>query len=54
MARIEGVDLPRNKRVLYGVPNGGTKPGMRSVKQGDWKLVKFNVLSVMAFSKNQR
>jgi choline-sulfatase len=30
--------------VLYGVPNGGTKPGMRSVKQGDWKLVKFDVL----------
>ena len=29
---------------LYGVYNGGTKPGMRSVKQGDWKLVKFDVL----------
>ena len=30
--------------VLYGVYNGGTKPGMRCVKQGDWKLVKFDVL----------
>ena len=30
--------------VLYGVYNGGTKPGMRCVKQGDWKLVKYDVL----------
>ncbi len=30
---------------VYGVYNGGTKPGMRSVKQGDWKLVKFDVLA---------
>lgn len=30
---------------LYGVYNGGTKPGMRSVKQGDWKLVKFDVMN---------
>jgi arylsulfatase A-like enzyme len=30
--------------VVYGVYNGGTKPGMRSVKHGDWKLVKFDVL----------
>jgi choline-sulfatase len=30
--------------VLYGAYNGGTKPGMRSVKQGDWKLVKFDVM----------
>ena len=30
--------------ILYGVYNGGTKPGMRCVKQGDWKLVKFDVL----------
>ncbi len=30
--------------VLYGAYCGGTKPGMRSVKQGDWKLVKFDVL----------
>ncbi len=30
--------------VLYGVYNGGTKPGMRSVKRGDWKLVKYDVM----------
>ncbi|QDU27075.1 Choline-sulfatase [Anatilimnocola aggregata] len=30
--------------VLYGVYNGGTKPGMRSVKKGDWKLVKYDVM----------
>jgi arylsulfatase A-like enzyme len=31
--------------VLYGMYCGGTKPGMRCVKQGDWKLVKFDVLN---------
>lgn len=30
--------------VLYGCYNGGTKPGMRSVKQGDWKLVVYDVM----------
>jgi arylsulfatase A-like enzyme len=30
--------------VLYGVYNGGTKPGMRCVKQGDWKLIQYDVL----------
>ncbi len=30
--------------VLYGVYSGGTKPGMRSVKQGDWKLIKYDAL----------
>lgn len=30
--------------VLYGVYCGGTKPGMRAVRQGDWKLIKFDVL----------
>ncbi|MFT5292296.1 MAG: choline-sulfatase [Planctomycetota bacterium] len=30
--------------VLFGVYNGGTKPGMRSVRQGDWKLIKVDVL----------
>ena len=29
---------------LYGVYNGGTKPGMRCVKRGDWKLIKYDVL----------
>lgn len=28
--------------VLYGVHCGGTKPGMRCVKQGDWKLIKYD------------
>lgn len=30
--------------VLYGVYCGGTKPGMRSVKKGDWKLIQYDVL----------
>ena len=30
--------------VLFGVYCGGTKPGMRSVKRGDWKLIKYDVL----------
>ena len=31
--------------VLYGVYCGGQKPGMRSVRQGDWKLIKYDVPS---------
>jgi choline-sulfatase len=30
------------REVLYGVHCGGTKPGMRCVKKGDWKLVKYD------------
>ncbi len=30
--------------VLYGVYCGGTKPGMRCVKEGDWKLIKYDVM----------
>jgi arylsulfatase A-like enzyme len=30
--------------VMYGVYAGGTKPGMRSVKMGDWKLIKYDVM----------
>ncbi|MBI3864291.1 MAG: sulfatase-like hydrolase/transferase [Planctomycetia bacterium] len=30
--------------VLYGVYSGGTKPGMRTVKKGDWKLIQYDVL----------
>ncbi|MCC9655694.1 sulfatase-like hydrolase/transferase [Rhodopirellula halodulae] len=30
--------------VLFGIYCGGTKPGMRCVKQGDWKLIKYDVL----------
>lgn len=29
---------------LYGVYCGGTKPGMRCVQQGDWKLIKYDCL----------
>lgn len=32
------------REILYGVYNGGTKPGMRSVKKGDWKLIQYDVL----------
>jgi choline-sulfatase len=40
---LEGkVDTVRE--VLYGTYSGGTKPGMRSVKLGDWKLIKYDVL----------
>ncbi len=30
--------------VMYGVYCGGTKPGMRCVSEGDWKLIKYDVL----------
>jgi choline-sulfatase len=30
--------------VLYGVYCGGTRPGMRCVKKGDWKLIKYDVM----------
>ena len=30
--------------VLYGTYSGGTKPGMRCVKKGDWKLIKYDVM----------
>lgn len=32
------------REVLYGTYSGGTKPGMRCVKKGDWKLIKYDVL----------
>ncbi|MBM3832236.1 MAG: sulfatase [Verrucomicrobia bacterium] len=30
------------REILYGVHSGGTKPGMRCVKKGDWKLIKYD------------
>jgi arylsulfatase A-like enzyme len=30
--------------VLSGVYSGGTRPGIRCVKRGDWKLIKYDVL----------
>lgn len=32
------------REVLYGVYSGGTKPGLRCVRKGDWKLIKYDVL----------
>lgn len=32
------------RETLYGVYCGGTKPGMRSVRRGDWKLIEYDVL----------
>jgi len=32
------------REVMYGVYCGGTKPGMRCVKKGDWKLIKYDVM----------
>ena len=32
---------PSVREVLYGVYCGGARPGMRCVKKGDWKLIKF-------------
>ena len=32
------------RETLYGVYNGGTQPGMRSVRRGDWKLIQYDVL----------
>jgi len=34
----------KTREVLYGAYSGGTKPGMRSVKKGDWKLIKYDVM----------
>lgn len=33
-----------SREVLYGTYSGGTKPGMRCVKKGDWKLIKYDVM----------
>ena len=32
------------REVLFGAYSGGTKPGMRSVRRGDWKLIKYDCL----------
>jgi arylsulfatase A-like enzyme len=37
---LEG-EKPTVRDVLYGVYCGGAKPGIRSVRKGDWKLVKY-------------
>ena len=38
-------EKPVVRDVMYGVYNGGTKPGMRCVKQGDWKLIQYDVMN---------
>ena len=49
-AKVNSVEpvLMGNKQVvrntLYGAYCGGTKPGMRCVRRGDWKLIKYDVL----------
>ena len=30
--------------IMYGAYCGGTKPGMRTVKKGDWKLIKYDLM----------
>jgi arylsulfatase A-like enzyme len=30
---------------LFGTYSGGTKPGMRCVRKGDWKLIKYDVMA---------
>lgn len=32
------------REVMYGVYSGGTKPGMRCVMKGDWKLIKYDLM----------
>ncbi|HBE71924.1 MAG TPA: sulfatase [Planctomycetaceae bacterium] len=34
----------QSRDVVYGVYTGGTKPGMRCIRKGDWKLIKYDVL----------
>jgi arylsulfatase A-like enzyme len=34
-------EKPSIRETLYGVYNGGAKPGMRCVKHGDWKLIEY-------------
>ncbi len=34
-------DVPQVRDVLYGVYSGGGKPGIRCVRQADWKLIKY-------------
>ena len=51
-ATVEGVSMravlegraETVRDVLYGVYAGGTKPGMRCVRKGDWKLIRYDVL----------
>ena len=37
-------DKNKIRDTLFGVYCGGTKPGIRSIKSGDWKLIKYDVM----------
>ncbi len=40
---LEGQTTPM-RETMYGAYCGGSKPGMRSVTNGDWKLIKYDLL----------
>lgn len=40
---LEG-DQAQVRDTLYGTYSGGTKPGIRAVRRGDWKLIKYDTL----------
>ncbi|HAD59583.1 MAG TPA: sulfatase [Planctomycetaceae bacterium] len=44
LAGVFRSDQDAVRDTLYGCYCGGTKPGMRSVRKGDWKLIKYDVL----------
>ena len=59
-ATFEGSQLPAGARGKSGTPSatccigvycGGTKPGMRSVRKRDWKLIKYDVLDEGTFAR---
>lgn len=37
-------EKPTVRDTLYGVYSGGTKPGIRSVREGDWKLIQYDAM----------
>lgn len=37
-------DTDKSRDVVYGCYSGGTKPGIRSVRKGNWKLIEYDVL----------
>jgi choline-sulfatase len=37
-------EKPEIRDTLYGAYSGGTKPGIRCAKKGDWKIIKYDVL----------
>jgi len=37
-------EKPSIRETLYGIYSGGTKPGIRSVREGDWKLIQYDTM----------